>query len=94
MQYTLAGPRQDPLLLWRRINTWQVSGTALDDTRRTLAGWERSPLRNQGRPPPVLGHCDGWHYASTADHLAQVERFYSMAAMAKQERCPDCVEGG
>ena len=73
---------------------WQVSVTALDDTRRVLAGLERSPLRTQGRPPPVLGHCDGWHYAATADHLAQVEPFYSMAAMAKQERCPDCVEGG
>ena len=23
-----------------------------------------------------------------------MERFYSLAAMSKQERCPDCLEGG
>ena len=41
-----------------------------------------------------MGHYEGISYTTTADHLAQVERFYSMAAMAKLERCPDCIAAG
>ena len=90
VQYTLGGPRLHHIFLWKRLASWQASVTALDDTRRLLAGWNRSILRSRGSPPPTLGLRTGWHYTSTADHLAQVERFYSMAAMSKQERCPDC----
>ena len=59
--------------------------------QRILVGWNRSLLRTWGHRPPQVGHYEGISYTTTADHLALVERFYSMAAMAKLERCPDCI---
>ena len=38
IQYTLGGPRQHHIFLWKRLASWQVSVTALDDTRRLLTG--------------------------------------------------------
>ena len=92
---TLAGPRPNHLLLRRRKAGYQVVVTALDDVQCLLTGWNRSLLRSRGHRPPRLGrHYEGPGYHSTADHLAQVERRYSMAAMAKLERYPDCIAAG
>ena len=62
--------------------------------QRILVGWNHSLLRTRGHRPPQVGHYEGVSYTSTADHLVQVERFYSMAAMAKLERCLDCIAAG
>ena len=92
--YTLAGPRPHYVTLRRGGPGWQVIVSVLDDMQRLLVGWNRSLLRIRGHRPPQLGHYEGISYSTTADHLAQVERFYSMAAMAKLERCPDCIAAG
>ena len=73
---------------------WHVIVSVLDDMQLILVGWNRSLLRTRGQRPPQVGHYEGISYTTTADRLAQVERFYSMAAMAKLERCPDCIAAG